>query len=441
MLKKLLIVLVVLSIVIGVGYKVFVIDKTSQPNVVFILIDTLRPDHMSMNGYERETSPFLDSFARENLNFKYAFAAAPWTPVSIASILTGLYPSAHGMMPPNNRLAAAKTTRLSSHLETMPEIFKEGGYETAAVITNPWLQKNFGYNQGYEYYHYIDRVKADKVNEKGLKVVDALLKKESPFFLYLHYMDVHNPYEPPEEYRNIFPETIKHAALNEDMRRLVDLYDGEIKYIDDRLKELFDAFKQRGIYDDLIIVVVSDHGEQFMERGHHGHGFNLYNEELHVLFTIKAPGHKGEVAVPVSLVDILPTLLELTGFSVPDVVQGYSLISSLAGRQRAGMLAEIKRRYNQKAVVWPDGRKLILDYDIEDDWLLNEGQGENNAQLFDAINDYLERNPLDDSKLLDTVKAGFQLLYQKIKSGAAAEPDEVDIDPATMKELGTLGYL
>lgn len=441
MLRRFVIIVVIGAFVVGLGYGLFVAKKVNKPNVVFVLIDTLRPDHLSINGYERETSPFLDRFMQENLNYKFAFAAAPWTPVSMASILTGLYPSAHGMMPPNNRLAAAKTTRLSSSLVTLPEVFRQQGYETAAVITNPWLQEGFGYNQGYQYYHYIDRVKADKVNAKGLKVLDALLEKDAPFFLYLHYMDVHNPYEPPAEYRGIFPKTVKHAALDEKMRGLVDLYDGAIRYVDDQLQALFDGFKQRGLYDDLVIVIVSDHGEQFMERGHHGHGFNLYNEELHVLFTVKAPGHKGQVDTPVSLVDIYPTLLELVNFPASDTVQGYSLISNLGGRNRTGMLAEIKRRYNQKAVVWPNGHKLVLDYNVEDDWLLSEGQVEKQIKLFDSINDYLEQNPFGDSKLLQATKAGFDSLYQKIKSGYGGELDEVDIDSDTMKELSTLGYL
>ena len=142
-------------------------------NVIFILVDTLRADHLSYFGYERNTTPNIDAFANESLSFLNAFSPAPWTPTAMASIFTGLYPTIHGMTPPNSREEALKSAaKLTDKVYTLAELFKDNGYFTMAVQTNPWLSEAFGYAQGFDKYIFKHRQKANIINEEAYKLLN-----------------------------------------------------------------------------------------------------------------------------------------------------------------------------------------------------------------------------------------------------------------------------
>jgi arylsulfatase A-like enzyme len=402
-----------------------------RPNVMILLLDTLRFDHLSLNGYERDTTPVIDAFSRENLNFTAAVSAAPWTPPSVASILTGLYPASHGMMPPNSRDTARKTSvKLSDSLKTIAEVFQENGYSTGAVTPNPWMKKEFNFNQGFDQYKYFHRVRAEKINEEGIKLLETFTSGEKPFFLYLHYLDPHNPYDPPGRYKEMYKGPLESRQYPEKQVKQMGLYDGEIRYLDTELGKLFDYLKRKELYEDLIIVLVADHGEQFMERGNQGHGFQLFNEEIHVPLVIKNGQGPRSIKKTVSTVDIYPSVLELAGIKYSHPVQGKSLINQKYSENRSVVFSEIKRHYDQKAVVDLEGKKLIAD--------LKEGS----YRLFDSRNDKDELTPVEDENLIKKLEAEYNnILKSSADFRKNIEVSEVEIENDTVDELKSLGYL
>ena len=376
-----------------------------KPNVLLIVLDTLRADHLGTYGYERDTSPVLDAFARENLRFNYAVTAATWTPAAMASIFSGLYVTAHGMMPPNKQpeasIAAKKiSTKLVDEVETLAEVFSKNGYKTAGVSSNPWLQRAFGYSQGFEVFKYLGRVRAGHVNRAGLTVLESLLQADKPFFLYLH--------------------------------------------LDSKLGELFAALKSRGVYDDLIIVIAADHGEQFKERGSVGHGFNLNDEELRVPLFIKTGRRvqRGEMDGVVSVIDIYPTILRLAGLKSSAVVQGQPLVGPSDWRSRPGVLAEIKRTAHYKGFVRSDGRKLIISYPLEQDFLVERPTTQLGRLVYDRSVDKFELSPVNETKLEKELEDDFWKLYEATRRLRVKEKiDKLEIDKKTINDLKSLGYM
>ncbi|MGI6680898.1 MAG: sulfatase [Bdellovibrionota bacterium] len=424
--------------------------KPKQKNVIFILIDTLRADHLSYYGYERDTTPNIDAFAKESLVFKNAFSPAPWTPAAMASIFTGTYTTTHGMVPPNSREEALRAaTKLSDKVYTLSELFKDNGYYTMAVQTNPWLTETFGYAQGFDTYIHKNRIKAKAVNNEAYNLInDYLANKENknkPFYLYLHYMDPHNPYEAPREYDRYYKDTIK-GDYNDRAQELIRRYDREIKYTDDKLGELFNFLKEKKLYKNSVIVFLTDHGEQFFERGHQGHGFYLYNEEIHVPFFIRAKGHKGEVLQAVSSIDLFETLVDLNKLkNDKSTTQGFSLISKegLEQRKRTDVLSEIKRKFQQKAIITTNLNKLINEYSLEtkDTDILNITPDK--QRVFDISSDALEKKEVHDDNLFNRLNKRFIKVYSNVlKSKITLDKDDsLKMDEKTASELKSLGYL
>lgn len=415
--------------------------KSKHKNVMLIVLDTLRADHLGVYGYERDTSPNLDAFARENVLFKYTVTAAPWTPPSLATFFTGLYPVAHGVMPPNSREQAETVFhKLSSDLETVAEFFKKQGYATSGITPNPWITKVFGYDQGYDSYQEHIRAPANKITEEAMAELDRLREKGDPFFFYLHYLDPHDPYKPPEKFR-IFKDQKSSYPYDEKTQKNVNLYDGEIRYMDTSLGALFSYLKEKGLYDDMVIVIVGDHGEQFKERGDQGHGFKLHNEEVHVPLMIRSGEPHREVDFRVSTVDVFPTLIDLAGFPLPAAVQGVSLKNNENSRDRPGVISEILRKYNQKSITTFEGDKLIIDFGSLDnksaDISTMAGAG-----LFSRSVDYLEKKAIEDPEKIKALLKEFQDLYSRASGSAPQKKQEAtDVSDETVKQLKSLGYL
>lgn len=424
--------------------------KNEKQNVIFILIDTLRADHLSYFGYERNTSPNLDAFAKENLVFKNAFSPAPWTPTAMASIFTGLYPSVHGMIPPNSREEALRSAaKLTDKVYTLAELFKDNGYYTMAVQTNPWLSNTFGYAQGFDNYVFKHRQKANIINDEAYKLLNEFIEnkdnKGKPFYLYLHYLDPHNPYKAPKEYDTLYTDTIQ-GDYDERAQELIRKYDREIKYTDDKMGELFDFLKKKKLYDNSIIVVLADHGEQFFERGHHGHGFNLYSEEIHVPFFLKAPKQRGVVNEPVSSIDLFSTFVDLCNLkNEKSMPLGFSLVSKegINQRKRTDILSEIKRKFQSKALITNNLDKLINDYklDTKDEGILKESPL--SEKVYNLKSDILEKNEINDDELKNKLKKRFGATYLKVLKNKIQldENDSLKMDEKTINELKSLGYL
>jgi arylsulfatase A-like enzyme len=431
------------------------IGKSKKPNILFLMLDTVRADHLSGYGYERNTSPVLDAFANDNLKAAFAMTAAPWTPASVASMITGLYPSSHQMMPPNNRdLALQGSARLSKDLDTLPEKLKRIGYSTAGVSPNPWINKPFGYAQGFDQFYFIDREPADKITESGREIIESWEKSKNtaPFFLYLHFLDPHDPYTPPSDYANKFQGKLTKSPFtyDDEMQRQINLYDAEIAFLDNELGKFFEYLKQKKLYEELYIVIVSDHGEQFMEHGDQRHGYKLFNEEVHIPLLLKT-GRKADlgrvITETVSTVDILPTLLDRLGVDKPAELPGVSLLDEDALKARRGVMSEIRKKYDMKSVTDLPGNRLILDVEFDNTnpdplksleaWVAPRVFG-----LFNARQEYACTKPVQNKGIEAKLRGAFSEIHNSaLKALVSQTSSDEKIKDETLEQLKSLGYL
>lgn len=301
----------------------------SHSNVVLYLVDTLRADRLGCYGEPRPVSPRLDAFAAEAVLFEDALSQSSWTKASMASVLTGLIPSAHGVNGPRDRLP--------EDLPTLTRILHRAGYRTAAVVANSFVTEPFGFAEGFDHFVYLpDLARSREVMDRVEAWLEAAAGDGRPFFLYVHSIDPHAPYDPPPDLRRRFaprvedPEAGSVAALYELVRGappapetagdLGALYAAEIAAEDRQLGRFLDLLQGRGLYDDSLILFTSDHGEAFSEHGSWSHGQTLYAEVLRVPLLLRLPGGEGagrRIPAPVQGVDLLPTVLDSVGLPPP----------------------------------------------------------------------------------------------------------------------------
>lgn len=294
----------------------------SARNVVLITIDTLRADHLGCYGYKEIKTPNVDALAGDGTRFERAFAVVPVTLPSHTTMLTGTYPMLSGMHD-------FSLNKLSSAQPTLASVLKQAGYTTGAVVASAVLDSRFGLNQGFDFYydHFdfnrLDEANLDEMERPGNEVADLTLdwlgkNWQKKFFLWMHLYDPHYPYRPPEPYRT------EYAGR---------LYDGEIAFADEEVGRLVRFLKEKNVYQNTVIVLAGDHGEGLGEHGEKTHGFFIYNSTMHVPLIIRLPDAvRGRtVDDPVSLVDLMPTVLQAVGVEIPAQVQGTSLMDRVRG--------------------------------------------------------------------------------------------------------------
>jgi arylsulfatase A-like enzyme len=360
----------------------------AKPNVIIILVDALRADHLGCYGYHRETSPALDQISDAAVTFSQAMSPSSWTKPSIPSLFTSLYPSRHGVFDGSSKDTKGHITSdiLQDSLLTMAEVFQRNDYATCAFIHNAHLKGFLGFSQGFDVYH--DKAgSAEEIHREFLSWLKEEPKK--PFFAYLHYLDVHWPYRPPEPYDKIFGEftseidfyTEEWRALREkindpgmeltesDIEKMISLYDGELRYLDDNLEKLFEELKKENHYSNTLFVITADHGEEFLEHGMIGHGQSLYDELLRIPLIMKFPDGKWEgvrVESPAELVDILPTLIDYFSWQPLQFSDGRSLLKGIAGEEKDESnyytYSELLHGGKYKRAIMKDGYKLIESY-------------------------------------------------------------------------------
>ncbi len=311
-------------------------DGLSARNVILIIIDTLRADHLGCYGYERQITPNLDELAHDGVRFTSCFSQAPWTIPSIMSIMTSLYPTVSGVM--DNR------GRLDPMRQTLAESFRDGGYATAGIVSHTFVDHRFGFGDGFETFE-DERVihrPAGEVTETAISMIENI--KDNGFFFFIHYFDPHFPYEPPAPYDTLAtaageksPTTwkemkrfarVSNPLPEKELERSIALYDGEIAYTDAMIGRLIDYLKTSGIYDETVIALAADHGEEFKDHGSMGHTRTLYDELIHVPLIIKLPGSVRSgtvVSSQVRSIDIAPTLLGLGNIRAPSEFIGVDL--------------------------------------------------------------------------------------------------------------------
>ena len=356
-------------------------------NIVVIVIDTLRADRLPFYGHDRDTAPFLAELASESVLFENARSASSWTAPSTASLFTSLHPDQHGVVTGyriTQRIARGddefRVNRIPSTVPTLPELFAQAGYRTFAVTDNPNICEAMGFSRGFDRFRNFDYAGGEAVN---LTLDDWLdeIPGDSPYFLYLHYMDPHSPYEARDPWYEAPADDSDPDSRDARLAR----YDSEISYVDQRIEQVFDWLDLR---DDALVVVTSDHGEEFFEHGRWGHAFQLYEELVRVPFLIHGPigGPIGarRVQGPVGTIDLLPTLLGLVGLPAPDGIEGRDLadvvLSSDAvpplGRAMHALRTEELLRTpkllhavvrNDLKVIYNTRGKAIEAYDLEQD--------------------------------------------------------------------------
>ena len=348
------------------------------PNVVVVCIDTVRADHTSLYGYERPTTPNLERIAAEGLVLGRHFANAPWTKPSVASIITGLHPSAHGSRVGQFTEAEDQFVEvLSDENLTMAEVFQAAGYLTLAHVTNYNMLGRFGYDQGYDEYRFVEEATGDtKVNAADRAAVkfalEALEAEEGPVFAWVHMMSVHQYIAPPRYQRFHAPEgeltridedAIAYGRVQEydTVEGAVADYDNAILFTDALVGRLFDTIREE--HPNTILLVTSDHGEEFYDHGGFEHASTLYNEMLLVPAVLWGPGvPTGRIEGITDSIDLLPTLVELaTGRPAEGPFPGVSVLDGGApGNGKPATFAEQHHRspYQRYSIV-EDGAKLI----------------------------------------------------------------------------------
>ncbi|HUT77683.1 MAG TPA: sulfatase, partial [Polyangia bacterium] len=353
--------------------------RQGLPNVVLVMNDTHRADHTGIYGGPADLTPRLDALAADGVIYVNAFAQASWTRPSVATLLTGRYPSSH--------TAILKGSVLPREVTTLAEVLQGGGYETIGIATNYNLTPFFGFDQGFADYRYLAPanplgasdvqskliaieiakklqarlrgnaelpddyyVVAETVTDQALARLDRR-DPQRPFFMFLSYMDVHDPY-----FRHPFDgHGISHRS-NPDpdpslAAEMKELYAGEVRYWDSHFGRLIDGLRERGLYDDTLVVVTSDHGEEFGEHGGFWHGTTLYDEQLRVIFVAKYPAASGlprgaRVDAWIRLLDVSPLIIAQMGLAIPQEMQGVA-----APEGRPPIFAEVDHQGNELSAV------------------------------------------------------------------------------------------
>ena len=355
------------------------------PNVLVFLIDTLRQDGLGCYGCPIDTSPNLDAFAKDAVKFTEALPQSSWTRPSVASLLTSTYPNVHG--------AQDRPDVMRSGLPTLAKAIEKAGYETHGIMNNPNCLPIWGFGQ--EFNRYVDVNSAHWAKADDAEVVDTALATldmaaNQPWFLYVHAMGPHEPYTPPPPYDTKFPP--EHEGRNEEETKVLhekSLYDGEIAYTDAQFGRLVESLKARGLYDSSLIIVLSDHGEQFMEHGEMSHGRSLFEEEISIPLLVKLPGmaHAGEVRDGlVEVVDIAPTILDLVGGDKDARFQGKSFTHLLDAGE-----AEDRLGYTSLIL---DARSARAAKTTSKKYIHNLVAG--TKSWYDLVNDPGEKHPLTE---------------------------------------------
>ncbi|MEA3344681.1 MAG: sulfatase [Chloroflexota bacterium] len=328
-------------------------------NIVLVAIDTLSARHMSCYGYERNTTPFMDEYAKEGALFESCYCQAIPTQPSFTSVYTGQYAVTHGIV------SHGGARGLDESAPFLPEILQRHGYTTCAVDNlyghKKWLAR------GYEFYinprlrgKYAQAIPCEQYNARARPWLRS--HADEKFFLFVHYWDPHTPYLPPERYRHLFydgdPCDPQNRSLEglwrhpfgepwkrwfdqlrpgiTDAEYIVSMYDSEIRYVDDGVRELLGTLEELDIDDDTLVIIFGDHGEMMYRHGiyfdHHG----LYDEDIHVPLIIRPPrASKKGLRIPhlVQHIDIAPTILDIAGIPIPDSMEGESLVPYLNGER------------------------------------------------------------------------------------------------------------
>lgn len=442
-----------------------------RPPVFLVLIDTLRADHLPLYGYPKPTSPNLDALGTEAVVYERAFSQASWTRPSCGSLLTSRFPpeiGLRGMWDP-----------LPPDVPILPQFMQVEGYKTAGIVSSVHLSAQYGFDKGWDmfdmgtsYLRYTGvvkvlsrlrligrqevypRYKAEELTNRAIQWIKAQEGNEAPLFMYLHYSDPHAPYLPPtgqdrwrefassEEAQQVSippmgpPVDDGQQYTPAQLEAMVARYDAEIAYFDDHFGRFLDFLKNHGIYDEALIIITADHGEEFGEHGGWSHGHSLYNELLHVPLIVKYPASIGVAADRVNgltgLIDVVPTIRDVIAAGWPE--------SSFRGRSLlAGDLASASR------FIYADNETPALRVGFKDEdkliQILDANGTVADERYYSLATDFGELGdgelpPAKNGKPLDEMRGLMEALYDQVLTSG-----EIEVDESTLDELRALGYI
>ncbi len=402
-------------------------ETKSQPNVIIITVDTLRPDHLGCYGDKQIRTPNIDSLAASGVRFERAYTLVPVTLPSHTVIFTGTYPMFSGMHDfAGNKLGPAQPTLAS--------VLKEHGYTTGAVIGSAVLDSRFGLNHGFDFYydHFdfnrLQESNLDEMERPGNVVADVTLdwlaqNYKKKFFLWMHLYDPHFPYRPPAPYSEEYKDRP---------------YDGEIAFADEQVGRLIHFLKEKGLYDNSLIVLSGDHGESLGEHGEKTHGFFIYNSTLHVPLIAHLPGKTsaGTISQMVSLAGLMPTVLEELQIDIPQQVQGRSFLNLITEKKNPPQASG--KLYSESYLPrlhfnWSELRGMETEkYHFID---------APRPELYDLTKDPGETQNLFPEKkaVSEELRAQLAALVQQFSAGQELA-EKTGLDPALMERLKSLGY-
>jgi len=398
-----------------------------KPNVVVITIDTVRADHLGCYGYKQISTPNIDSLARTATRFSRAYTTVPITLPAHSSLFTGSFPMATGVHD-------FATNTLSASAVTLAEILRDKGYATGGFIGAPVLDSRYGINQGFDTYfdHFdfsnLDEGKTDEIKRQGNLVVDEALgwarkQRQKPFFLWVHLYDAHYPYEAPEPYGSRYKNRP---------------YDGEIAYVDAQVGRLLMFLRSSAGLADTIVVLAADHGEGLGEHGEQKHGFFIYDSTIHVPLIVRVPGVPARVVEDeVSLVDVMPTVMDALKLPTPPTVQGRSLLKTIQGHPDS-----------TASNIYAETYLPLLHFS----WSQLRGMRSKNLKYIEAPRPELYDSSADPQELKNLASARpavsqvmrdrfSTLLNQFTPSSGIAEGGKALTDPALLQRLNALGYI
>ncbi len=440
------------------------IDEPAR-NVVVLLIDTLRASKLQQYyPKSRVKTPAIDAFAKQGTLFERPQTPENWTKPAVASVLTSLHPATHK--------TKQDASKLPGSALMLSEVYKKAGFKTASFIANGYVSNAFGFDQGWDHYTNYIREQRNTNASNVFGEAQGWIEKnrDSRFFVYIQTIDPHVPYDPPDDFLKMYDSVpysgqVKnrrtHLMLDEakknpkkynftarDKERIEALHDGEISYHDAYFAKFLAKLEELGLDESTIVVVTSDHGEEFQEHGSWGHGHSVYQELLHVPLIFRWPGvvpAGARIAPVVSTIDIGPTVLEATGVPIPEQFEGRSLLGFMRGDWPPGPYVAFSDFLDHRRVIRGGDWKLIV-------------RGNLSQVIFDLKNDYWEKQELDGAKqpiaqrylrtlhgqFLGAEDRGRWLAASESASGPkkpGLEEEKQEMTPELCQQLVALGYI
>jgi len=433
--------------------------------MIVLVVDALRPDHMGCFGYGRDTTPRIDGWAARSAVFERAYAQAPLTPTSVASLLTARYPAAHRLVGDGEKIVGGWRRDLM-----LTHWLQQDGWHTGCFSANPLIGPGWGFDAGFDHVDHLDWRDARTLNRALTDWISERLRRRERFFAYVHYMDPHDPYTPR---RKAFgPDASRfeggeinpyHEAIREgrdpglgaaDLDDMVSLYDAEVLETDREIGRLLAWMERHSLMESSAVALLADHGEAFMEHGWIKHGSTLYEEMIRIPLIVSAPSSSREglrFAEPVEAIDVLPTLFGLCQVPVPEGLDGRDLLAEPAA---ADLSAEAPADWRGPGSIvysmtwngWDSDqrRRIVARTAVDDSWKLIDTPDLSRVELYRLDVDPGESRDLS-ADYPDVVQRLRRLLYDlptsPTKPTSAVPPAEEAVNPEVLDQLRSMGYV